>query len=320
MTSVLPFAGSGPNGMVEVEGREEMGMGFYRVASAGYFRTMDIPLIQGRLFDERDDASVQDVVLVNETLAGRLWPGEDPLGKRMSVPGMDAYQDPSRGVHPRGFTYNRLATVIGVVGDVRHSSLTGDPYPEYYFHYKQRPGRARSATVVIRTDQEPTALVAPVRSQVRTVDGDVPAAYATMEQRIGGSVADRRFTMALLSAFAILALVLSAVGIYGVVSYSVARRTREIGIRMALGAEPGGVRAIVLREAMGMVVVGLALGLVGSFALARLLQNMLFEVSATDGLTYVVVAMLLGGVAFAATWLPARRTTRIDPMVTMQAE
>jgi ABC-type antimicrobial peptide transport system permease subunit len=155
---------------------------------------------------------------------------------------------------------------------------------------------------------------------VREIDTDVPAAYASMEQWLGQSVADRRFTMALLGAFAAVALLLSAVGIYGVVSYSVARRTREIGIRMALGAEPRGVRRHVLKDAMGMVVLGIGAGLVGAFALTRLLQNLLYEVSATDAPTYALVALVLGGVAVAATWLPVRRTTAIDPMITMRAD
>ena len=159
-----------------------------------------------------------------------------------------------------------------------------------------------------------------VKALVREVDSDVPAAYASMEQRIGRSVADRRFTMALLGVFAAVALLLSAVGIYGVVSYSVARRTREIGIRMALGAEPGGVRWVVLRDAMGMVVAGLGVGLVGAVAVTRLLRNMLFEVSATDVPTFVGVALVLAAVALLATWLPVQRTTRIDPMITMQAD
>lgn len=320
LTTVLPLTGVGANGMIEVEGRDELGMGFYRVVSGGYFKAMGIPLIRGRTFEDRDDVSVSDVILVNETLADRLWPGEDALGKRMSVPGMDAYSDPARGLSPEGWPYNRLATVIGVVADVKHASLTGDPLPEYYFHYKQRPARATSAVAVVKTAGDPAGLVPTLRSVVRQVDPQVPAAYGTMAQYVGRSVGDRRFTMALLSVFAAVALVLSAVGIYGVVSYSVARRTREIGIRMALGAEPGGVRWVVLRDAMGMVVVGLALGLAGAVAATRLLQNLLFEVSATDLPTFVGVAGLLAVVALMATWIPVRRTTGIDPMITMQAE
>ncbi len=306
--------------MIEVEGHEERGSGHYRIASAGYFRAMGIPLMRGRLFEAGDDVTVPDVVLVNETFAERTWPGEDPLGKRISGGGLDMYVDTLRGLHSSGFPYNRLATVVGVVGDVRHANLTREPWPEFYFHYKQRPSRARGAVAVIKTAGNPGSGVAPTRDLLRELDPQVPTAFATMDQRVGRSVADRRFTMALLAAFAATALLLAAVGIYGVVSYRVARRTREIGIRVALGAESSRIQRSVLGDAMGMVAVGVVVGLVGAAAVSRLLQNLLYEVSSVDVPTFVAVAGLLVVVAVTAAWIPVRRTTRIDPMITMRAD
>ncbi len=245
--------------------------------------------------------------MINRTLAERYWPDEDPLGRQFSTGGMDSH-------------FARWATVIGVVGNVRHYTLTGEPRAEYYVYYRQRPDRVQNGVAVVRTDGDPAALTASVRRVVRETDPDVPAEFATMEGWMSRSVADRRFSMLVLGAFAAVALVLAAVGIYGVVSYSVARRNREIGIRMALGAEPGAVRWMVMGEALKIVGIGLGLGVVAALLVSRVLRNLLYEISPTDPLTFAGVVLVLAGAAALASWIPARRTTAIDPMITMRAE
>jgi putative ABC transport system permease protein len=209
---------------------------------------------------------------------------------------------------------------VGVVGDVRHGALLEDPAPEIYVHYLQRPNRAQSAVITLRTSVPPSGVVGAARGRVRELDPDVPAEFATMSARVVESVADRRFTMLVLGAFAVVALLLAAVGIYGVVSYAVARRTREIGIRLALGATPGSVRGMVQRNAMRMTLGGVVVGIAGALFLSRVLQGLLYGVSPTDPATFAGVVVILTGVAWLASYLPARRTTRVDPIITMRAE
>jgi putative ABC transport system permease protein len=211
-------------------------------------------------------------------------------------------------------------TVVGIVGDVRHQALEAEPQPEYYVHYLQRPDRAQYASLIIESSVEPSSLIGPVSAALRQLDPDVPAEFTTMESRLSSSVADRRFTMLVLSLFAVLALTLAAVGIYGVVSYSVAQRTREIGIRMALGAEPASLLAMTLRRSLAVVLAGMLIGGIGAYALTRVMRNLLFEVSPTDPLTLAAVVAVLTAIAGLATYVPARRGTRVDPLITMRSE
>jgi len=321
LINFLPLSGSDADGAFDIEGRPgercyeildrgswcPTGNAHYRVVGGDYFEAMDIPLIRGRSFEERDRAGAQPVMLVNETMANQFWPGESPIGARVRTGGMDRY----------GTVWT---TVIGVVGDVRHDGLTAGPQPEYYVHYLQRPDRAQYASVVIEASVQAGSLVQPVNELLRGLDRDVPAEFTVMRQMLSSSVADRRFTMMVLSAFAGLALLLAAVGIYGVVSYSVERRRREIGIRMALGARPESVLAMTLRRSMLVVGAGMVVGILGALALAKVLRNLLFEVRPTDPLTLVAVVGVLLAVALLACFVPARKGTQVDPMITMRAE
>ena len=321
VTASVPLGGGFPNGQVGVEGGPNpTAMGIYQVASAGYFQALNIPLLSGRLFDDRDDASVEDVAIVSESFAALAWPGEDAIGKRMNGGGMDNYSNPDVTDEAEWYHRNRWATVIGVVGDLRQRSLTSGAEPTYYFHYKQRPQRARFGAVLVRGITSEPSLVASLRASARGSDPMVPVEFALLDVILAQSVADRRFTLMVLGVFAGLALLLSALGIYGVVSYSVARRTREMGIRLALGASPRGVRGLVQRGAMSTVLLGSAAGIVGCVIAARLMSSLLFEASPTDAITVVGAASLLLATAWLASFIPAMRTSRIDPMITMRAE
>lgn len=309
----LPLGGMAHNGSFDVEGRGdtyEIGVSpGYRVASAGYFEAMGISLLQGRLFDQGDHAGTGDVAVINQALADKVWPGESPIGKRVRNLANDSWIYPDRWI-----------TIVGVVDNVRHGGLLEETAPEIYVHYLQRPDRAQSSVITLRTSVPPSSVVGAARTRIRQLDPDVPAEFATMSARVVESVADRRFTMLVLGAFATVALLLAAVGIYGVVSYTVARRTREIGIRLALGAEPRSVRGLVQRSAMRMTLGGVAVGIAGAFLLSRVLQGLLYGVSPTDPATFAGVVVVLTGVAWLASYIPARRTTRVDPMITMRAE
>jgi putative ABC transport system permease protein len=309
--SHLPLGGASISGALEIEGKgEDSGYAAYRVASDGYFEAMGIPIVRGRGFTDRDVVGTPTVALLNETAARTMFPDADAIGRRI------------RDLSNESWYYGReeWLTIVGVVGDVRHGALLSEPAPEVYVSARQRGMRARDATLILRTDALTTALVGSVRDRLRTIAPEVPVAIRTMNDRVAGSVADRRFTMLVLGAFAVVALLLAGVGIYGVVSYGVERRRREMGVRLALGAAPAGVRALVIGHAMRIVVAGLVLGALGAVALTRLLAGMLFGVSPLDPLTFAAVSALLGAVALFASWVPARRTTKIDPMITLRTE
>lgn len=310
MVSHLPLHGAAINGGFAVEGREA-GAGYadYRVASPGYFEAMGIPVLRGRSFDESDTAQAPGVVVINEALARDLWPDDDPIGKRIGNFAND------------GWVYGTdWLEIVGVVGDVRHRDLTRGAARETYVHYAQRPMRARGAVITLQTDRDPTALIPMVRERLTQLDDQVPADYETMRAIVSGSVADRRFTVTVLGAFAAVALLLAAIGIYGVVSYSVARRTREMGIRMALGAQPRSVRRLVVGSALRTVAIGLAIGTAVAMAASRVIASLLYDVQPTDPSTFGAVILLLLAVGWLASTLPARRCARIDPMLTMRAE
>ncbi len=299
------------NGMVDVaDGPSHTASGDYQLADAGYFRTLGIPLLEGRLFDARDAADGAHVVVVNRAFAELAWPGEDAVGKQMTSGGMDDYWDRKTWV-----------TVVGVVGSVRQRDLTRDADPQYYFSWVQRPYRARSMTIVLRPTTGDASAIAPaVRSALRDVDPDVPVRFATMSQRMADSLATRRFLLSVVLGFAVIALLLAGFGVFGVVSYAVARRRREIGIRMALGAAPGKVRRQLQREYLVAAGFGALAGLAGSLALSRVVASLLYEVTPTDPLTFAAVLVGLGAAAWLASFIPSLRGTRIDPTETMRAQ
>ncbi|HUH13971.1 MAG TPA: ABC transporter permease, partial [Longimicrobiales bacterium] len=299
------------NGLVDVRGGPNAGVtGDYQLVTDGYFAAMGIPLLRGRLFDGRDLPDGEHAVVVNRAFAELAWPGEDPIGKQMTAGGMDSF-----------WNQERWATVVGVVADVRQRSLERAPEPTYYFPLRQRPSRSWSMTAVIRPAAGGAgALTRPVRETVRRVDADVPVTFATIEERVSTTLAARRFTMMVLGVFAAAALALAFIGVYGVVSYAVERRTREVGIRLALGAEASSVRALVQRDYLTAGAVGALAGIGLSLALARVLESMLYEVAPTDRLTFGAVLAVLGTAVWLASFIPSLRSTRVDPLVSMRAE
>jgi predicted permease len=318
--SELPLAGVEAKGGVYIEGRplpvkpEEVMIAHSPEIVPGYFQAMGIPLLRGRLLDAGDTAEKPRVAVIDEAMARAYWPGQDPLGARIR---RASYR--KRGDDPA----NPWFTVVGIVGTVRQSSLDAAPYPEMYRTAAQTlPALARSYMVfVVRGSGPAAALASPARAAVRQVDRDQPIVKVrTLEQVADDSVARRRFSLMLLGLFAALALALSAVGIYGVTSYSVAQRTRELGLRMALGARPGTVLGLVLGEAGALAAVGVALGVGGGLALTRVLSSMLYGVASTDPPTFAAVALGLPLIALGAAYLPARRATDVDPIEALRAE
>jgi predicted permease len=309
LVSGVPLGGSGmSSGFMADGGSESVGDADYRVVDGDYFAALGIPLLRGRAFAATDHANAPHVAIVSRSMADRYWPGVDVLGRRVRLPGMDDHKE-------------LWLTVVGVVDDVKHEGLDAPPAPTLFVHYAQRPERlTNGATVVVRASTPPALLSAAVRSRVRAVDGTVPVKVSTMSALVEESVASRRFSTVLLSTFAALALALAALGIYSVLAYTVVQRRQEIGVRMALGAQRGSVRAMVLRDAMVAVLPGIAAGMLGARALARFLRGLLYEVSSADPLTIGAVALLLASVALLASWLPAHRAARVDPMVAIRAD
>ena len=278
-----------------------------RTVSSEYFTTMQIPLAGGQFFSSEDGPQAQPVVVVNQAMANRYWPNEDPLGKRIKIGNPDSKSP--------------WFTVKGVVKDSAQSALDQGIRPEIYFALGQMAGRYRRMNLAVRTNVDPKSTVAAIQSAIREVDKDQPVyQIQTMEELIRDSVGTRRFALTILILFAVLALVLAVSGIYGVISYSVTQRTQEIGIRMALGARGGDVLRLVLGQFMRLTVVGVALGLVGAYALTRLMTSLLFGVTSTDITTFVVVSVGLSLVALVACLIPARRATRVDPLVALRYE
>jgi putative ABC transport system permease protein len=310
-TSVLPFSGNFDGRSLAVEDSpvprgQEVSVDLY-ITTPGYLRAMQIPLLEGRALDERDAKESPPVALVSETMARKLWPGRSPLGRRVKFPGSEKNQQPWR-------------TVVGVVRDVKHYGLDREDLMQMYLPESQFP--TNFMTLVVRASSgDPAALLGSVRREVAAADRELAVfGVATMEQLLADSVALRRFSMLLLGVFACVAVALAGVGIYGVISYSVTQRTREIGVRVALGARPRDVLRLVLGRGLGLVSAGIALGLAGGLAATRVIEGLLFGVGARDPLTFAAVAALLAAVALAACLTPARRATKVDPMVALRYE
>ncbi|HEY2236198.1 MAG TPA: ABC transporter permease [Candidatus Angelobacter sp.] len=282
------------------------GQADYASVSEGYFRSLGIPLLRGRLFDDRDTMDAPHVALISQSLAREKWPNQDPIGRSIEFGNIDGDL--------------RLLTVIGVVGDVREASLEKPPRPTIYVNYRQRPQATYQFSAVVRTAGDPASVIASARKIVRDLDPDVPPSTSSFTAIFAASTGGRRFNLVLFGIFAGTALLLAVAGIYGVLAYSVARRTREMGVRMALGASAGNVMRLVLGQAAVTTGIGVLLGLVGSFILMRFLQSMLYEISAADPMTFAGVALLLIGVALLAAYLPARRATKVDPIVALRYE
>jgi putative ABC transport system permease protein len=277
----------------------------YRVISPQYFRTLEIPLIKGRVFTEQDGANAPRVVIINEALARRYCPNEDPLGKQIKL--------------GRYMEDNPPHTIVGIVGNIKNNSLAAEFRPEFYYPYAQTS--VRFSAIVARTQGNPLSLTAAVRSAVLEVDKEQPiTSPRTMEMAISDSVTQQRLNVILLGIFGVLALVLAALGIYGVMAYSVTQRTHELGIRLALGAQRQDVLSLIITQGMKLALSGVALGLLAAFALTRLMERLLFGVDATDPLTFAVIAVGLLLVALLACWIPARRATRVDPMLALRCE
>ncbi|MGH9643410.1 MAG: FtsX-like permease family protein, partial [Terriglobales bacterium] len=271
----------------------------WRGVSVNYFRTLGIPLLRGREF-VLDDARNQNTVVINEAMAREFWPGSDPLGRQILV----------------GHRSNPLE-IIGIVGNVKGAGLDTEPGPEMY----TLPRGLWYAFLVVRTNLEPSGLASTVREQVTTLDKGVPVyQIATMDQLLTRSVAPARFNLSLFLLFGLLAMALAAVGIYGVLAFSVSRRTHDIGVRLALGAHQGDLLRLIIREGMTLALEGIVLGVAGAIAVTRLMASLLYGVSATDPATFIVVAVLLAVVAMLACYVPARRALRVDPIVALRYE
>ena len=273
--------------------------------SAKYFKVMGIPLISGREFDDRDALGTPPVAIINETFANRFFPGEDPIGKRY------VYGGPAPD--------NPWITIVGVVGDMRRTGFDRPVRPETFLPESQNPDNA--LTVVARTSGDPASLAGMLRDQVWSIDRD-QSVYdiKTMDQTLSEMLSQRRFNMLLLGVFASVALLLAALGIYGVISYSVSQRTHEIGIRMAMGAQSRDVLSLVVRHGLVLTGTGIGAGLIVSFALTRLMSTLLYGVSATDPVTFIAIPVVLAGVALGACFVPARRASRVDPIEALRYE
>jgi len=316
ISTSAPLINCCPTGFIQKDYVVEqpwVGPGLYVAITPDYFRVLDIPLVAGRAFTDQDRAGNPHVAIVSEAFGEMLWPGESPLGKVISGGGMDSFWSNDEPV---------WAEVVGVVADAKYGSLVDDVQPAYYFPLYQRPGRSRfSATgLVLPATGAEAAAVQVIRELMTERDPDVPLTVSSLEATVSSSLADRRFVLIILGIFSAVALALAAVGIYGVVSYHVARRTREMGIRLALGAPPSRVRSSVMRGAMVMVGGGLVVGVGLALVAGRWVESMLFGVQANDPVTLGVVLLTLLATAFLAAFIPARRSTRIDPMITMRAE
>jgi predicted permease len=276
-----------------------------RIVSGHYFQTMEIPLRQGRLFNDEDAETKPGATIIDDLMAQQFWPNENPIGKRIRF--KDSGPD------------SPWITVVGVVGRVKQYTLDTDSRIALYLPHTQYPTRAMN--VVLRSSVEPAALTSALKQEIRALDSDLPVYNVrTMSQRVDESLARRRFAMLMLVLFAFLAFALATIGIYGVMAYIVNQGTRELGIRMALGATQSHILRLVVRQGMTLALSGVASGLLGAFALTRVMRSLLFGIGATDAATFTVISLVLLFTALLASYIPARRAARIDPMVSLRCE
>jgi putative ABC transport system permease protein len=307
LASDLPLSGSASAGPIELEGRDDTPPGgefrMYRHrVTPGFFSTLGIPLVKGRDFTDGDNAQSPGAVIISEAMARRYWPNEDPIGKRLRENGP-------------------WLSIVGVAGEIKYRGLPQNPDadPDVYYPLPQRPNG--NLFLAVRSSADPNGMVAAVQGVLRELDPDLPAySIMTMAERVADQTTRSRFSAWLLSVFGALALILAAVGIYSVMAYAVEQRSREIGLRVALGARAGDVLKMVIGQGMRLALAGVALGLGSALALTQLMKRLLFGVTAADPLTYGALALLLTLVALLACWIPARRATKVDPMIALRCD
>jgi predicted permease len=302
----LPLTGDAADGTFFINNNPAReGHAEFRLATADYFSAMAIPLLRGRTFSGLDQPTSPNAAVVSQSLATKYWPNEDPIGQAIQFGNMDGDL--------------RLLHVVGVVGDVRHLGIDAPPRPTVYANALQRRPSS-DLSVVVRVAVPPSSLIPAMRQTVRSLDPQLPVDFRTLDQIFSSSLDQRRFSLVIFGVFGAVALLLAAMGIYGVTTYAVAQRTQEIGIRMALGARMIDVLKMILRSAMTLALIGAAIGLAGALALTRLMSALLFGVTPTDLPTFAVVAVGLIAVALIACYLPARRATKVDPLVALRYE
>jgi putative ABC transport system permease protein len=320
-TSGLPMDGGLPDGMFLLiaqneipkttdglgalfQQKEHLGNADFCVATDGYFQVLGIPLIRGRIFDKRDGTNTPHVAVISESLARDRWPNQDPIGHTIEFGNMDGDL--------------RLLTIVGIVGDTHEYGLDVPPRPTVYVNLFQRPRAAISLTML--SDADTRLVASAARGILQDLNPEIPARFRTFSQVYSASLGSRRFNVILIGFFGITALLLATAGVFGVMAYSVSRRTREIGVRVALGAGSGDVLRMILSQGLRTIFIGVAMGIAGSLALTRTVESLLFGVTATDPLTFGGVTLLLVGAALVACYIPARRATKVDPMVALRYE
>jgi putative ABC transport system permease protein len=278
---------------------------YYQAVSKDYFSTMGIRLMAGRLLDDRDVHGAPDVVIINQTMARMFWPGQDPIGRRIRPGSTDPW-----------------CTIIGIVDDVKNAGLDRATGTEIYLSYRQTQGAgSRSMYAILRAKGDPRLLSSAVRQELSAIDPALPLSQIRLMDDVLSAAQSRpRFLTILLALFSCVALAIATIGIYGVISYSVERRSKEFGLRMALGAQPRDVLSLVMKQGAGLALVGVVVGLAAAFALTRLMSSLLFGVTPTDPATFAIVTLILTVVALAASYIPARRATKVDPIQTLRYE
>jgi len=320
-TSGLPLDGGHPDGMFALLGpndapktiadlgalfrqKDRIGSADFCVVTDGYFQALGIALVRGRMFDARDGAEAPHVALITQSLARERWPGDDPIGRAIEFGNMDGDLRP--------------LTIVGIVADTHEYGLDAPPRPTVYVNLYQRPRPAM--TLALLSDADTGQITPAARGMLQQLDPEVPARFRTLSQVYAASLGSRRFNAILIGFFAVAALVLATIGVFGVMAHSVSRRTREIGVRLALGARAADVLRMIVAQGLRTAAAGVAAGIAGALALTRFVGSLLFGVTATDPLTFAAVTALLVGTALVACYVPARRAARVDPMIALRHE